>query len=301
MEGQASSHKIHVLDNRPELYYTKRFRKKKRGVRVIHAPSPELKVLQKEFADWFYQQKKDVFDQNPQITGFMPEKSIADNALPHLNKDWVLNLDVKDFFPSTQDCYVFGALNSLPKSRHPFDWLKTHKPVAFKRMSSEMLNKVLTLDGGLPQGSPASPMLSNYVAIKEVDYHVRRTLMIFGKKHISDIAFTRYADDITISFNGGNRQWAKEIIKDIEISLVHDSIYKIKPQKTIIKHRSQRQLVTGVLVNGDNTKIDRRLMNKMRAIIHNARRDGRELDAETRGMLAFIQSINKQQYDKLIN
>ena len=42
-------------------------------------------------------------------------------------------------------------------------------------------------------------------------------------------------------------------------------------------------------------------MNKMRAIVYNTRKEGRDFDAETKGMLAFIQSINKQQYEKLIN
>ena len=75
--------------------------------------------------------------------------------------------------------------------------------------------------------------------------------------------------------------------------------YKIKEQKTVIKHKSQRQLVTGVIVNGDNPRIDRRLMNNMRAAIYNTNKKNEELSLEIKGMMSFIQSINKTQYEKL--
>jgi len=300
MEDRQSSHKIELFDNKPEFFYTKRFRKKKgKGVRTIHAPSPELKKIQKEFADWFYRKKKRIFDENPQITGFMPGKSIADNALPHLNKDWVVNLDIKDFFPSTDTLKVQTIINEIAKNRHWIKKLLRPSSTGFKGLDIHTLMKVLSLNGGLPQGSPASPILANYTAIDIVDKVVAE---VCGFMTLEDVNFTRYADDITVSFNRGKegRQLAEDLIRQITGRLSHAS-YKIKEQKTVIRHRSQRQLVTGVLVNGDNTRIDKRLMNKMRAIIHNSRRDGEEFSAETKGMLSFIQSINKEQYNKLIN
>lgn len=302
MEGHPSSHRIELFSNKPELFYTKRTRKKKnRGVRVIHAPSPELKKIQKEFADWFYLKKKGEFDYEDQVTGFMPGKSIADNAIPHLNKDWVINLDIKDFFPNTNENHIWNILRGFNANLKWYQKLFRKESTGFKGISVDTLLKMLCLNGGLPQGSPASAILANYVGMKLIDPHIRTVLLAHLGSVRDGFGFTRYADDITISFNGGNRETAKAIAYEITEMVKRNSRYEIKEQKTTIKHRSQRQLVTGVLVNGKDARIDRRLMNKMRAIIHNHRKEGRDFDAETKGMLAFIQSINEEQYNKLIN
>lgn len=280
-----------------DYYYDVRKRKKKRGFRTITAPSPKLKELQKEFSEWFYDINKKEFDENPQITGFMPGKSIADNARPHLNKEWLLTMDIADFFPTTDEASVKQALSHLPKSRHIMDWFKKEKPLGFKRMPVSKVTELLTIKSGLPQGSPASPIIANYCGIKEVDKRVQAVLLQYSG--IKDICYTRYADDISISFNKGTRSQVIELAEMVKTA-VNRGKYKIKDNKTDIKHRSQRQLVTGVIVNGDNTRIDKRLMNKMRAAMHQTKIKGGELSSENQGMLSFIQSVNKEQHQKLI-
>lgn len=294
---------VHRLcsDYGEDYYYDIRKRRKRnKRVRIIHAPSPKLKILQREFADWFYKLKKKDFEYNAQITGFLPGKSIADNAKPHLNKDWVVNLDIKDFFPSTGAALVDREFCKLPESKSWKYWFKSKKPTSFKGMSTKDLCDVMMIRKKgdlyeLPQGSPASPVLANYIAIKEID---DRVLEICSIMALGDVNFTRYADDITISFNGGERKVAEDLTRKVA-QILDIGPYKIKEQKTVIKHKSQRQLVTGVIVNGDNPRIDRRLMNNMRAALHNSRKDGRELTPEIKGMMSFIQSINKTQYNKL--
>lgn len=286
-----------------EYFFEIRKRKKKNNkVRIIHAPSPKLKSLQRDFADYFYELKKKEFDANPQITGFLPGKCIADNARPHVKKDWVVNMDIKDFFPSTNAYLVDKEFELLPKSKSWRYWLKKAKPTAFNKMSTKelcntmMIRKKGLYDYELPQGSPASPVLANYIAIKEVDEIVKE---VCGFMALDNVSYTRYADDITISFNGttNERRLAENLVTQVS-SRLHGP-YQIKQEKTVIKHKSQRQMVTGVIVNGENPRIDRRLMNNMRAAIHNTNKNGEELSPEIKGMMSFIQSINKAQFNKL--
>lgn len=291
-------HRFNIAYGNDCYYELRKKRKKNKRVRIIHAPSPNLKKIQREFADWFYKIKKDEFDKNPQITGFMPGKSIADNAKPHLDKDWVVTLDIKDFFPSTAWSKVEEEFESLPRTWNLRYLFSKNKPTAFKSISANDLAKITCLKNGLPQGSPASPVIANYIAIKEVDEKVQKVLQL--RPNVKDVSYTRYADDITVSFNGGDREDAVRISQDVA-NRVNRNLYEIKEQKTDIKHRSQRQLVTGIIVNGENPRIDRRTMNNMRAAIHNLNKNDEEASDEIKGMMSFIQSINKAQYEKLNN
>lgn len=294
-------HRLHS-DFGNEYYYDIRYKKKKSGKkRIIHAPNLKLKTLQKEFSEWFYKVNKKTFDSNLQITGFLPGRSIADNARPHLDKDWVVTMDIQDFFPSTAGYLVERELEKLPFSSSWKYWFRDKKPTAFKQLSIKDLCNILLIQKKgfayeLPQGSPASPIIANYIAIKEVDKIVQE---VCGFMTLDDVSYTRYADDITISFNGtsSERRLAEDLIRQVMGRLTGP--YKIKESKTIIKHKSQRQLVTGVVVNGKDPRIDRRLMNNMRAAIHNKNKSKGELSPEIKGMLSFIESINKEQYAKL--
>ena len=291
-----------------DYYYYKRLKKKKnKKVRVIHSPSGKLKDLQKEFSEWFYEINEELFQKSNFITGFIPGKSIKDNASPHLDKDWVINLDIKDFFPSVNRKMGETIFDTLPRSKNPIYWFTKNKPIAFKRMYlKDFLNTMFIGKGAdwfLPQGSPASPLLANYAAIEEIDNRALSRMAIWTSNlNLEQVAYTRYADDITISFNyplPGGRKAALLLANQIKLA-IEKGPFKVKEAKTVVKHKSQRQLVTGIVVNGEETRINRKTINNIRAGIHNAKKNNTELDKETLGMLSFIQSVNKAQYDKLI-
>src|SRR5690606_10243380 len=87
--------------------------KKRSGAeRIIHAPSKGLKVIQKCLnlvLQTVYAQH-----QHKAATGFVPGKSIVDNAKLHTNSLYVYNLDLKDFFPSIDQARVWGRLKFPP-------------------------------------------------------------------------------------------------------------------------------------------------------------------------------------------
>ncbi|MDZ7720330.1 MAG: reverse transcriptase domain-containing protein [Balneolaceae bacterium] len=70
--------------------------KKSGGFRTIHAPKGGLKSIQRSIAILL----QSLFEPHPAATGFVDNKSIVDNARAHVDKEFVFNIDLKDFFPS---------------------------------------------------------------------------------------------------------------------------------------------------------------------------------------------------------
>ena len=124
---------------KPKINYTHHKIKKRKGsYRYIYAPNKELKEFQIELLKQFYQVQ-------PHFTchGFVPNKSIVTNATPHVKKDYVLSLDIKNFFPKTTTPKVEKILTRWfpnQKENLPFLIYKNH----------------------LPQGAPTSPYLANF-------------------------------------------------------------------------------------------------------------------------------------------
>ena len=87
-------------------------KKKTGGERTIHAPIKGLKALQKTTT--FILQC--VFDAHKAAYGFVPNKSIVDNARGHVGERYVYNIDLKDFFPSIDQARVWKCLQI-----HPFN------------------------------------------------------------------------------------------------------------------------------------------------------------------------------------
>ena len=99
--------------------------------------------------------------------------------------------------------------------------------------------------GSLPQGSPASPCLSNLVCLK-----LDARLSSLAQKYKA--IYSRYADDITFSGNGGIKE-----IENITIKILKEEGFRLNPKKTRIAYKYQRQEVTGLIVNGENVRVSK--------------------------------------------
>ena len=95
--------------------------KKTGGERKISAPLPRLKALQRSILDRILAQVP-IHDA---AHGFVPERSVYTNAIPHVGKSLVVNMDLKDFFPTltfkrgrmlcsfgvfSKDCHHLGSV-----------------------------------------------------------------------------------------------------------------------------------------------------------------------------------------------
>lgn len=208
---------FYIFASDDAFYTTLKIEKKSGGYREIDAPSDQLKIVQK----WILKNILYKIEVHEKCFGFLEGKSIYSNALLHVNKECVLNMDLKDFFPSIKERDVFLIFYEL----------------GYTKKVSYYLAKLLTKEGRLPQGSPASPMISNIVG-KRLDRRLDKLAESYSA------TYTRYADDITFS---GSRSIVKMI--PIVEKIIKDEKFEVNHKKTRYAFSYQRQEVTGLIVN----------------------------------------------------
>lgn len=282
-----------LRDDTSTFYNIYKTKKKSGAMRTISAPCSILKEIQREAAVLLEDYWNDELSSASWVTGFSQGKSILDNAKPHLGSEWIINLDISDFFPSIPMEKTLEVLAKIPVHTGFRAWLNDLKnKTDFYELSIDQLYKVVTLRDKLPQGSPASPIISN-IAGFDIDTVVQSVIK-------AEWNFTRYADDITLSTKTSfDRPWVEELTNTIIKMIETKTPYKIKDKKVNIKHRSQRQLVTGVVVNNKQMGVSRQMRNIIRAILHQHKLQDKKLDDSILGVLNFIKQVNNEQYEKL--
>lgn len=215
-----------------EIFYKKILIPKKRGgTRELLIPNNTLKYIQK----WILNNILNSISVSSFAKGFEKNKCILDNAIVHINQECIINMDIKDFFPSITIEKVFKI----------FYYYGYTKEVSF------ILSKLCTYRGILPQGSPASPKIANVVCLK-LDKRISKLSDKYEAK------YSRYADDITISGKKG----IESIIKIVE-PIVKDEGFRLNRKKTRVAYNNKRQEVTGLNLNSGRVTIPREYKRKL--------------------------------------
>ncbi len=218
--------------------------KRSGGTREILAPVPELKKLQRQLLRRVLAKLK----AHPNVTGFERNFSIVSNAVPHVDKEIVIHLDLKDFFTST-----------TAKRIEQF-----FRAIGWNSDAAELLTELVTYKGSLPQGAPTSPRLSTLVNFK-----MDTRLTALAEKFDAD--YTRYADDLTFSLNRvAGEVRANEIIHAVK-EIARDEGYALHMHKKLrISRKHDRQIVTGLVVN-KKVNLPRSRRRWLRAVEHHAK------------------------------
>ncbi|MFZ4798539.1 MAG: reverse transcriptase family protein [Bacteroidia bacterium] len=234
-----------IINNPTYKHYN--IKKKKGGEREIFAPEDNLKAIQKRLnyflqAYYLFVKPKEVhgFVVNPHYLGTYC--NIVENAKVHTQKNYVLNIDLKDFFPSitakqVKDIFLSPYFN-------------------YNEEIANALTLLTTYEGKLPIGAPSSPVISNFVC-----HQLDKDLINFCKDH--QLTFTRYADDLTFS---SDNLISNDITLDI-INLIKQNNFEINQKKLRLKTSNCKQTVTGLTVN-QKVNVDRKLLKKIRAMLH---------------------------------
>ncbi len=223
--------------------------KKNGGARTITAPVRTLKMIQR----CINLVLNTVFVPPKQATGFVLNKCVRDNAARHVRKNYVYNIDLKDFFPSIAFRRVKTVLQ-LP----PFN------------LSDEISFLIANLcceDGSLPQGAPTSPTLSNIVC-QRLDRQLNALAKRFGA------SYSRYADDITFSSNHNVYQAEGDFLRELN-RIIAAQRFQINTEKTRLQKQAFRQEVTGLVVN-EKVNLQRRYIRQIRAMLSNWEKKGME-------------------------
>lgn len=232
-------------------YSSFEIKKRSGSLRTINAPKAGLKSILKCLAVLF----ESVYEANKSVTGFVSGKSIVDNALQHVNREFVYNIDLKDFFHSFDRNRVKMCVWGIF-----FNYNKEQEQIAF--IIASLCTHPLIIDDieriVLPQGSPTSPILTN-ILCEKLDRRLQGLARRFR------IRYTRYADDITFSSNFNvfeDDNFLNELSR-----IITDQNLLINSDKTRLQKRGFRQEVTGLIVN-DKVNVHRRYIKQIRMWIY---------------------------------
>lgn len=245
----------------PYKHFT--IKKRNGNPRMIAEPKRRLKIIQEKILAFLQDRSNPA---KPTVHGFVAKRSIVTNAIVHCSPrtQYILNLDLQDFFPSIAFRRVRGVLTN-----HPFN---------FSFEVATVIAQICTLDDALPQGASTSPFISNLVCRsmdRDLNELARRNLAIY----------TRYADDITFSFTLRNSSRLPAAICVAEHgggvtigSELHNLItnthhFAINPSKTRLNDRFRRMEVTGLTIN-ERPNVRRIFVDRIRGALNAWERNG---------------------------
>lgn len=277
-----------------KLNHYRRFfmQKKSGGLRLISAPMPQLKYVQ----TWILENILAKVPLHDAAHGFVQGRSICSNARPHLGSAAVVNMDLKDFFPTVAYPRVKGMFRSLGYSEKLSTILAlicTEADVEETVLDGETYY-VQTGQRHLPQGAPTSPAITNIIC-RRMDARMRGIARGLG------IQYTRYADDLT--FSGGDALTTNitKLLWRCRAVIAAEG-FTLHPDKLRIMRKGRRQEVTGVVVN-EKLNVERPTLKRFRALLHQIEKNGPEgrhwnhapdLFAAIHGYASFVFMVNPE-------
>lgn len=263
-EGEFRPYSMKRLDylcnsnlNVEKRYHSFEIPKKSGKTREISAPCRGLKSILKTLNVIF----ECLYTPSPAATGFTNGLSIVDNARAHVGKNYVLNLDLKDFFTSIHQARVWARLQ-LP----PFNFTKEVANVVAGLCCIQKKDEASKY-GVLPQGAPTSPLLTNAICDK-----LDRRLLGLAKRF--NLQYTRYADDISFSSMHSVYSSDSEFWSELK-KIIASQNFTINEDKTRLQKAGSRQEVTGIIVC-EKTNVPKNYIGFLRIILHVWEKFGRE-------------------------
>jgi len=256
------SKKALFAQDRASLYHTFHIPKSSGGLRRIDAPMPELMNALRELKTIFETHMFALY--HTSAFAYVRGRSTIDALKRHQRNEskWFLKLDFTDFFGSTTPAFVLDMLSRL----FPFSEL-----VRFSAGRDE-LEKALSLcflNGGLPQGTPISPFITNVMMIA-IDHKISNSLRNFDSRRF---VYTRYADDLLLSCKiDFDMNKVQQFV--IDTLAEFNAPFTIKKEKTRYGSAAGRNWNLGLMLNNENQiTIGHKRKKEFKAMLDNYMRD----------------------------
>ncbi|MEZ6123123.1 MAG: reverse transcriptase family protein [Planctomycetaceae bacterium] len=231
---------LETLQQHAPVYQTVLIPKAAGGHRRLEIPDEATRKLQRTIL----RRLLGSLSAHPCACGFERDTSIVDAAVPHVGRAAVVKMDIRRFFESTT-------------SERVFSWFQS---IGWDSEAATLLVTLTTCDGHLPQGAPTSPRLSNLVNAK-----LDETLLSLARRHRG--VYTRYADDITMSFPFHRGRRLRGIAQAVRRQLRHYGYAMHGGAKLRFRRRHERQQVLGLVVNS-RVNLPREMRRKLRSVRH---------------------------------
>ena len=264
---------IKSIANKNNLY--KKFKIKKRNGkdRIIYHPSKELKLLQY----WLVRNIFSKFPISKYSTAFSKGNSIKKNALIHRNSNYILHMDIKNFFESIKYFHIDSLLDKISE---------------IDNEDRNLIKNIVLYEGeNLVVGSVSAPIIANCL-MYEIDLDIYNTCV-----KDRDLIYTRYADDIIIS---SKNYIDKNIVDDIKL-LLEKRQFEINDKKTFFMNRKGRRTITGITIdnNNNNLSLGSKRYKKIKNMIYKYLLKNEGNKEILLGYLAYIKDIDENKYKKI--
>jgi RNA-directed DNA polymerase len=269
------------------------------SVRLIEAPKPRLKEIQKQILSRILER----VPPHDAVHGFVKGRSIQTFVAPHIGKRVILRMDLQDFFPSFRAARiqalfrtmgypepVADVLAGICTNAAPRDvWAESMSEVDPQRLREA---RTLYARPHLPQGAPTSPALAN-ICTYRVDCRLS------GLAKSAGAEYTRYADDLAFSGGEDFEKHVDRFSTHVAVVLMEEG-FAVHFRKTRVMRRGVRQHLAGIVTN-KHPNVIRRDFDRLKATLTNciqlgAGSQNREARPRFRehleGRVSFVEMIN---------
>jgi RNA-directed DNA polymerase len=190
-------------------------------LRILLPSKGRLKIIQKRINEHILL-NQGYFQIANYTYGAVRKRDNVLNAKRHQGKKFIFTTDLRNFFPSISHSSVFDLFRSNN----------------FSPTVANLLTKLTTYKGQIPQGTPTAPMLANLVFNYKLGYKLDQ----ISKRN--NLTFTTFIDDLTFSSIQDFKQICPEIL-----GCIRDSGFEISFLKT--NYKTCNPIVTGVIVKNN--------------------------------------------------
>jgi len=262
----------------PLKYKVYRIPKRRYGSRLIAQPAKTLKEFQRAFLEIH------PLPVHEAATAYRKSFGIRENARQHQGNNYLLKLDLNDFFNSiTPELFwqCWQEFYGLPAAR-----------------TKELLERLLFWSPGralhqrlvLSVGAPSSPQISNFLMY-------RFDQAVHELAHTHAVCYTRYADDLTFSTNERGRLFEYPQIVSQKLQKYYAHALVINQRKTVFSSKAHNRHITGITItNEGRLSLGRQRKRYLRHLVHYYQLQRLSVSQVEllQGWLAFAQHIEPQ-------
>ncbi|MEQ3442318.1 retron St85 family RNA-directed DNA polymerase [Pseudoalteromonas sp. BZP1] len=244
---------VSLLNSYPSKHYkVYKIPKRTIGFRTIAQPTKSVKKIQKELVKIL----SNHLSIHKCATAYIKDKSIKDNAIKHVKSEYLLKLDLEDFFNSITPNVFFKAIKKqgiIPSE----DEAKILEQFLFWNRSKRVNGKLV-----LSVGAPSSPFISNVIM-----YSFDKSMAEFCNQ--IGINYTRYADDLTFSSNAKGALFKHlEFVRRLLLKEFGTKIV-LNESKTVFSSKGHNRHITGITISNNNRlSLGRDKKRYISALIH---------------------------------
>lgn len=260
------------------------------GYREIKAPEDELKAFMREVKLCL---ENIGVNSHDSAYAYIANRDCKKAMQRHqMNKsNWFLKMDIDSFFNNCSREVIGGQLRKL----YPFSLMSEEDYSHFVHALCDLA----CYGNELPQGTPLSPILTNWLMVS-IDYKISQAL---SEKDGQDFVYTRYADDLLIS---STKPFRYEEMVDLIKGILEEegTPFVIKKKKTRYGSKAGSNWNLGIMYNKEhNLTIGHKRKRRIKTMLfqfYQGHQD-KQYAMELNGELAYLRNIEPEYYDQLMS